>query len=902
MRLLAAFWAVANHLLRRASHEREMEEELRSHLASRTAELERSGLPRAQAERRARIEFGGLEKTREECREAMGAPFLEVLFQDVRLGARRLRRNPGFTVATLFTLALGVGANAAIFTLTYAVILKSLPVPEPQRLVRYTFRNGDMDLGISGPMYDALRKHETSSEDLLAWSDSALALQEKTEVRKVQGALMTANGFQVLRLRPFLGRAFEEADDVSGGGPNGYQALAGFTFWKEHFGGRDDILGRPLNINGRSVTVVGLLPDGFDGLISGQRVDLLLPLAFEEVPHAPNPTRHAEGSFWLTVMGRLKAGESLHSAEANLEATQKAVRDEADPRHIFLAGFFSSFHTSVEGGRSGRSFLKVLYGQPLMALEALVALLLALCCANTALLVLASVSGRTREFAVRRALGAPGERILRQVLSEIGLLSLFGLAGSIALGWAGARILVGMLGAIGEPPPLEARPSLAVLAFTAGVTLISFLAAGIWPALRASRISPLTGMKQAAEFSSPRSVGRWIIPAQVAVSVLLLAVAALLGGSLLRLWIQDSGFRPGSAVMAGIDLEHPRSAGTAKAQYAQHMVESLRNMPGIEAAAAMSVPPISPSWSAGHYYSLGRDGAVHSDMNVWPETVTPGYFAAMGTRILQGRPFEDRDVGADPVCVLSASAARYFFPGVDAVGETIYPGGMDQKMDGKTNLGPHEAIRVIGVAEDVRFRSLREAPPRMLYKLERENEFAEGFHLVARGSSPGAAPGALRDVFRRSMPNAPQPVLFTFDQLVSQNLSKERMLTALSACFAGIALLLTATGLYGLLARNVVLRAREIGLRRALGASPRNTLGLVMGQGFRLVAAGILAGLGVALAATRLLDAFLFGVSATDPLIFAGVALVLVLVALAASSVPAWRAARVDPMSALRWE
>ena len=902
MSWLETLRARANRLVRRSAVDAEMEEELRGHIDRRAEDLERSGVPRAEAERRARIEFGGYQRYREEAREAMKSRFLEVLLQDVRLGARRLRKNPASTLAVLVILALGIGANAAIFTLTYAVMLKSLPLPNPQELVRYVFRNGDMDLGLSGPLFDALRKHETACTDLLAWSNSDLAVEENGEVRKVSGALVSGDTFRVLQLQPAFGRTFTEADDVPSGGPNGYQALVGYNYWKEHLAARPDVLGRTLHVNGRAVTIIGVLPQGFEGLISGERAEVVLPLAFEEVLNQPEPIRQAAGSFWLTVMGRLKPGQTLRAAAANLEATENQVREEADPQHIYLRGFFSAYRLSAESGRSGRSFLKVIYSRPLLALEVLVALLLLLCCANTGLLVLAGVSGRSREFALRGALGAPRERILRQVLSEIGLLAVFGLAGAVALGWAGARLLVGMLVFIGGPPPVDAQPAGPVLAFTAAITLLSFLAAGLWPAIRASRFAPLSGLKEGGNFTPPKSTGRWIIPAQVAVSLVLLAVAALMGSSLLHLLMEDSGFRAGGAVLAGVELPRTDKAGAPPVLYATRMAEELQRMPGIEAAAAMSLPPISPSWSAGHFYSLGRDGAVHSDLNTWPQTVTPGYFAALGTRILEGRDFEAADSSSEQVCILSASAAQYFFPAENAVGQHLYAGGPDQKEDGKSKAGPEETYRVIGVAEDVRFRSLREPPPRMMYMLERPAHRAEFFHLVARGPNPAAAAAAIREVLRRDLPNSPLPPLVTFDELVAKNLSRERMLTALAGCFAGIAVLLTAAGLYGLLARNVLLRTREIGLRRALGAGPRDTLGLVVGQGVRLVAAGIVAGLALALAAARLFTVFLYRVSPADPLIFLGVAVLLIVVALAASSIPAWRAARVDPMDALRYE
>jgi predicted permease len=890
------------NLLRRRQRDEELDSELRAYLDMLVEEKVRAGMRPEEARRYAQIALGGIEQVKEQVRQARAGAWLDSLLQDLRFGARMLRKNPGFTLIAILTLALGIGANAAIFTLTYAVILKSLPVPNPQQLVRYTFRNGDQDLGLSGPLYDALRKQETTDQDLLAWSSPELAVQENATTENVWGALMSGNGFRVLELQPFLGRTFAEEGDVAGGGPNGYQALLAYSYWKTHFLGQQDALGRTLNVNGKPVTVIGVLPPGFDGLVGGQRADIVLPLTFEEVLHSPQPQRKNPGSFWLTVMGRLKPGRTLADARVNLQATQAGVRKEADPSNRFLGGFFSTFQIGVESGRSGRSYLKILYARPLTVLEALVGLLLLLCCANTALLVLARVSGRLREFAVRSALGAPRRRLFRQILVEIALLSMCGLAGGVALGWVGAKSLVSMLPVFGQPFPIDVVPQAATLAFTAALTILSALAAGIWPAVRSSRTSPLAGIKQDAASVQSKGTGAWIVPAQVAVSVLLLATASLLGGSFLHLLLEDSGFRADGVIIADVNLGAIKPDAVTSTRDAQNLVETLGQVPGVEAAAAMSLPPIHDWWSAGHYFSLGQHGTVHTDMNTWAEFVTPGYFLAIGTPILEGRPFTSADSTGDQVCILSASAARYFFPNESPVGQFVYAGGEDRSADGKTRVDPNDTFRVIGVVADARFRSLREAPPRMLYALARHDELGSEFFILARGSNPGATSAAIRDIAHRVVPAAPSPDVFSFDQLVAMHLSKERMLTALSTCFAGIAVLLTVMGLYGLLARSVLLRTKEIGLRLALGASPRDALRLVLGQGLRLVAIGIVVGLAAALVAVRLLKTLLFGISATNPAVFAGVVVLLFLAALAASCIPAWRAARIDPMTALRYE
>jgi predicted permease len=470
------------------------------------------------------------------------------------------------------------------------------------------------------------------------------------------------------------------------------------------------------------------------------------------------------------------------------------------------------------------------------------------------------------------------------------------------MGWAAARSLVAMLADIGEPPPaLDVGPRLTILAFAAGVTVLSALAAGLWPALRASRAAPALDLKQGEALSSSKRLGSWIVPLQVAISITLLAAASLLGKALVRLLLEHTGFRSDGLVMADVDLSAVKPTTKQAAVDAQRMVEALETAPGVRAATLLYGPPLHNGWSAGHYFSLGEHGAVHSDMQTWPETVSPDYFAASGTQILEGRGFGKTDEGGSPVCVLSASAATYFFPNEETVGRFVYSGGSDPSKDG-AHLDPKDACRVIGIAEDVRFQSLRETPPRMLYSLAAADDGGTQFSLAVRSSGTGLGAAALRNASRQVVPLAPAPTIYTFSELVNAHLQQERMLTALSACFAAIALLLTALGLYGLLARSVLLRTREIGLRLALGAPRRDALLLVVRQGMRLVLIGAALGIAVALAVTRLLRSLLFGVRPVDPVTLAAVVAVLVAIALLASFIPARRATGLNPTEALRCE
>jgi len=901
MSFIARIGSAFQNLFRKTRKDQDLDAEVRSFSDLLAQEKIRIGMTPQKARREAILELGGVEQVKEQVRDARAGAWLDSLLQDLRYGARMLRKNPGFALVAVLTLALGIGANTAIFTLTYAVILKSLPVPNPQQLVRYTFRSGAQDLGLSGPLYDALLKHENATQDILAWRSSTFAIQQDNALTEVKGALISGNGFRILELQPSLGRVFSEAEDQTGGGPNGYQALLSYPYWKQNFHADPNVLGRSVSINGKSVTVIGVLPAGFDGLVVGQRTDIILPLAFEEILYPAHP-RHLPGSFWLTVIGRLKPGQSLRTAQANLLATQNAVREEGDPSHKFLSGYFAAFQIGIESARAGRSFLRITYARPLIVLEILVGLVLLLCCANSALLILARVSGRLREFAVRSALGAPRRRLFRQVMSEIALLAFCGLLAGISLGWAGAKSLVAMLAAIGQPPPLDAAPQAAVLAFTAGISVLAALAAGAWPAVRASRVAPILGLKEGGTGTASKALGRWIVPLQVAVSVVLVAAASLLGASFFRLLLEDSGFRPDGVILAEVDVNPGKADSTPATRRAQQVIDALASTPGVDSVAVMSSPPLHGWWSSAHYYSLAQGGAVHSDMQAWPETVSADYFPAIGTSILEGRGFAHADLNGPPVCVLSSSAAQYFFPGEEAVGRFVYAGAEDQALDGKAPADPKDTCQVVGVAADARFQSLREPAQRAIYHVIPQSEIPGNFFVVVRSRNTRLASTAIREAVRSVVPEATAPTVFTFNELLAEHLRQERMLMALSACFAGVALLLTALGLYGLLSRNVVMRTKEIGLRLALGAQPRDALALVLWQGLRLVIVGSVFGLIAAFGAAKLLRSLLLDAQPDKPALLIAAVAALFIVALAASCIPAWRATKVDPMEALRYE
>jgi predicted permease len=824
------------------------------------------------------------------------------ILQDVRYALRQLRKSPGFTFTAVLTLALGIGVNAAMFTLTYAILLKSLPVPEPGRLIRYSFKKGDVEIGLSGPLYDALRKRQTASTDLLAWAVTRVVWTDNGTPQSSDAAMISGDGFSVLGVKPYLGKVFGEADDVSGGGPNGYQALLNYDFWKSQFHGDQTLIGKSININGRMVTVVGVLPRGFDGLMAGMRPNFVLPLAFSEVIFTHQPMRTAQGIHWLTVMGRLRDGQSLKAAQANLLTILPQAYAEADPNKMYLQGFFKSFAVGVESGSSGRSHLRSIYSQPLLLLEMLSSLLLLLCCANIGLLMLARVAGRQHEFALRSAMGASGARIVSQILMEVLLFVPLGIVGGVAVGAGLARLLGAMLGHIGAPATLDVAPNPAIILFSCGIAFVTALAAGLWPALRMRTVAPSLDLKQGSYSVSGKMTGGWIVPVQIAISVTLLVSALLLGSTFAHLYMEPSGFRGKNLVLADMDFTNAKLPPAQSKQAAELALAELQAEPGIESAAFMSMPPLRDMTSSTPTFSIDRHGVKHSDPEVWLEAISSGYFETMGTKILEGRALTPADEMGDKVCVLSRSAAEFFFPGEDAIGRVVYPGNGNASQDAQV-IDPKNERRVVGIAEDAHFFSLRKQPDHILYGPEISGNLSSGwFHLAVRSSNPSVAAASIRDAFHKAVPSAPVPVVYTYNDLLNDHLQKERMLISLSASFAGIAMVLIAVGLFGILMRSVTQRTREIGIRIALGEPRNSVIRMILLSILKRVCLGVAIGSILAYASSRLMQSLLYQTSITSAWVYLAAGAMLLVVAVCAAAIPARRAAAIEPMQALRSE
>lgn len=826
------------------------------------------------------------------------ASVMKSIGRDIRYTVRQWRRSPGFALMAVLTLGLGIGANTAIFLLTHSILLKSLPVPHPEQLVRYTFRKGESEIGLSYSQYQALASQQGVATGVAAWQGTEAILRQNGQAVKLPVAMATGSIFDVLQLHPHIGRGFD-ANAGERGVPFQPEALLGYDYWRTTFHGDPSVIGTALNLENHSVTVVGVLPQGFSGIQPGPAIDILLPLSFEPIMHPQSPMLNSNGAFWLTVMGRLRGGETIARAKANLFAIDSSVSEAADPSHQFLnGGFFSSYKLAVESGRGGQSWLRFRYSKPLIALEALCAIMLLLCALNVALLVLSRISGRLHEFAVRNALGATRARIVWQVVVETVLLGITGLMFGGVLGWQLAHVLINMISVPGEPPAIELRAGLVVLLFTAGTSLLAAWIAGLWPAWRASRVAPVIDLKQAGAAHPARRMGFWLITVQVSLGVLLLNVALLLTGTLLSYMQEHSGFSADNVVLAELDLSDSGLSEEHRRSGALEFLRQVQSLPGVRNAALMSMPPLRHGFSVGEYYSRDSSGQLHVNRQTWPESTSPEYFATMGIRILAGRAFTREDISGDRVCILSSSAAAFFFPDGPVLGSILVSG------DGTETEANRSSCRVIGVAQDVHHQSLLMPAQVMAYfLLEQSKDDAFAYSTIAvDAASPQLAGDAIRLSAARIFPGTPLPRSWAFRDAVSYDLSRQRLLGSVSGGFAILALTLLASGLFGVLSRAVAEKRREIGVRMALGARRDQIVrGLIENAAIRILI-GVGAGTLFAWIAARTMQPLLYGVSLRSPQIPAASLGIVVLVLALAFAVPVTRAASINPADAIRDE
>ncbi|MFI5210528.1 MAG: ABC transporter permease, partial [Gemmatimonadales bacterium] len=799
------------------------------------------------------------------------------------------------TITVVLSLALGIGANTAIFSLLNAVLLKTLPVSNPAELVQVTMGEEDGDV-LTNPMWEELHRRQDVFTGAFAFGDQTFNLSTGGVARPVPANYVGGDFFTTLGLAPAAGRLLNGADVFRGCPP---VVVLGHGFWQSEFAGQADAVGRTLTLDGHPFEIIGVAPPGFFGVEVGRFNQIYTPLCAEAVVQGKNSALDRRSTWFLQVVGRPKPGLPLAQVGARLAAISQGVFGATVPANWDADGqaSYAKRHFEARPAATGLSDLRLRYRPALFMLMAVVAIVLLISCGNVANLLLARGTVRHREIAMRMALGASRGRLVRQMLTESLLLSLLGAATGFLFARWGSALLVRMLSDRGDDVWLDLSLDYRLLGFTIGVAVATGVLFGLMPAWRTTRVDPQVAMRAhgrgVLEGGTRFTLGKALVLAQVALSLVLVLGAALMLRTFHTLATIDPGFRREGILAVQMDLS---SSGydDARVLGIQHQVlERLRLLPGVRSAASAVILPISGmGWNGG----IGIPGQPVSD-NIrerlsWFNRVSSDYFTTVGTQLKSGRDFGPGDLpGSARVAIISEAMARKYFPGTDPIGRQF-------TSEGGSGITTYE---VIGVAQDSRYRSLRDEPEPIVYLPEGQaDESFQSVNILLRADGP---PSALIPGIRRAVAEVDPRVSFTtltITENLDRSLARERLLATLSGFFGALAILLALIGLYGTMSYSVARRRNEIGIRLALGADSRTVLGLVLGEVGRLVVIGVGIGAVAALAAGRLVTAFLYGVSATDPLTVVATIGMVVLVGLAAGAVPAWRAARLDPVAALR--
>ena len=869
----------------RTRREREFAEELESHLALHIEDNLRAGMSPEEARRQAHIKLGGVTVTQELHREQRGLPMLEILFQDLRFGLRMLRKHPGFTSIAVMTLALGIGANTAIFSVVNAVLLRALPYPEPGRLVRFWESNpghGWPEFAASAPNFADWRKQQSVCEQLAAYEFNTFNFTGSGEPERVATVSVTANLFSALGVLPAHGRNFLPEEEQSG---RNHVAILSDGLWQRRFGADPSLIGRQIQLSGENYTVVGVMPPRFQ---LTQGTELWVPLTLDP---AVQPGRADRSSHNLSVIGRLKPGVSLAQAQASMDTIARQLEQQYPKSNTGWGVRMSTFYDWIVPEQIRRSML---------VLFAAVGFVLLISCANVANLLLARASARQLEMAIRAAMGASRWRVMRQLLTESVLLStLGGLVGSLLAFWC--TDLIKASTALNIPRLNETRLDVKVLGFTFLIALLTGLIFGLAPAWQASRLALNETLKEGGRSGSggkrQRLRGALVI-AEVALALVLLVGAGLMIRSFTHLKNVSLGFAPNHVLTMQLALPTAKyGQGAPRVNFFDQLLQRLRAVPGVIDASAVTALPLAGGGTWVEEVTLeGRDAAPGgTPLPADVSAVMPHYFHTIGIPLLAGRDFTEQDRGAywlgevPLTLIVNETFARRYWPNENPIGKRFSPGN-----------GPFGTV--IGVVGDVRSLSLeREARPAFYFSY---GHFGlPALTIVVRTSAlPEAMTAALRAQVYALDHDLPVYNIRPMEQIVSNAAGQPRFQTMLLGLFSAVALLLAAIGIYGVMAYTVTQRTHEIGVRMALGAQTRDVLQHVLGQGMKFVLMGATLGLAGAFVAARALKSMLFGVSPADPLTFAAVTVFLALIAFAACWIPARRATKIDPMIALRSE
>jgi len=852
--------------------EREMDAELRFHIEAFAEDLVRRGVLREEALRRARIEFGGIESAKEECRDARGVNFVESILQDLRFGLRTLRKNPGFTAVAVVTLALGISANTAVFTVVNGVLLRAMPFPEADRLCLVSlsagFQHFDWQPEVLDRDYLAFREQDQAFEKVDTFSRGTTAnLTGAGDPVQIPVAYVTTEFFQTLRTNPVIGRGFSAGEDEQG---RDSVAILSNELWKERFGADPEILGKTIRLDGVGRTVIGIMPRGFE--FPGVKV--WMPLVINLNDH---------NSYMRPVVGRLKRGVSRQQALAELATFAKRLPPERERIPLVLPL---------------KDLLVANIRPSLLVFAGAVAFVLLIACANVANLFLARAAGRGQEMAVRSTLGANRWRLVRQLLVESTLVSLMGGAAGVLLAFWGVRALMALAPA-GKVPRMEMiRIDGSVLVFTFGLSVVSGVVFGLVPAFQATRRGTRESLSRVGRgtIGGHEGIRGALTISEMALALILLTGAGLMLKTFLRLRAVNPGFAPHSVMTMTVDLPDSeyRTANQMQAFHTRTLAE-LSRLPGVLVAGAVNWIPLSEILAEGTFQVEGSKRPP--GFMVDKPCVSPGYFKTMGMPVLRGRAFSEGDSATAPgVVIVSQTVAQRLWPGQDPLGKRI-------SMEDEPK--PEDWLTVIGVVDDVKQQGLAKGSQPAIYQpyLQVSSPFflSHMTFVVKTALRAESVAAGMRAVLRDVDKNEPI-FISSMDSLMAATTADTRFQTRLLTAFALIALALTVVGIYGVLAYSVAQRTQEIGVRMALGAQSGDVLQMLLRRVLVLISVGIVLGGAGALALTRVLAKFLFEVKPGDLPTLAAVALVLTLSALAACYVPAQRAMRVDPMVALRYE
>jgi putative ABC transport system permease protein len=907
MSLFRNFAIGLRSLFRKKQVDRELDEELGAYLEMEAAEKMRQGISRKDALREVRLERGSLEVTKEIVRTVGWEFFVETLWKDLYHTVRLLRRSPIFTSVAILSLALGIGANTAIFQLIDAVRLRSLPVKDPSQLVTVQLADktgirGHQTTGYSvltNAIWEKLRDNQDIFSGMAAWNSNNFGLTPGGEVRLAQGLFVSGDFFRVLGVQPLMGRIFTAADDRRGCGLPG--AVISYTFWQRELGGDPAPIGRKLTLNDHPTEIIGVTPPGFFGVEVGSSYDVAVPICSQAILWSEGTWLDEGSVWWLNVVGRLKPGATREQANSQLAVISPQIFQATLPSNypaVNVKDYLKFKLTTVPAG-SGVSWLRNEYSDSLSLLLGTAGLVLLIACANLANLMLARATARTQEFSVRLALGAPRSRLIRQLMTESVLLALLGGALGMFLARNLSQFLVASLGTEGDPLFLDLRPEWRVLAFTLGLATLTCLLFGLAPGLRASRISPSeafrTNSRTVASDRRQFGLRQLLVVSQVALSFVLVFGALLFAGSLRNLLTIDAGFLQQGVLVTDLDLFRRLNVPYAgRAAFKRDLLERVRALPGVVSAGEVEILPLSGGSTSNAVWIEGsnRTSGLESRFN----SISGGYFKAMGIALLAGRDFNDADtVSSRKAAIVNRSFVRNLGLGSNPVGRTFRREA--------TPTEPEQSFEIVGVVADTKYSTLREEfSPIAFLCAAQDVQPDPSAEVVIRSTAPMSE--TVSDV--RSLVAQVSPLItigfHPFETTVQEGLMRERLMARLSGFFGLLATLMAALGLYGVMSYLVARRTNEIGIRMALGAQRRDVLFLVLRNAALLLASGLVVGAVLSVALAQTARAMLFGLKPTDPVVLLATVGGLAVIALMASLLPALRALSVDPLVALRYE